>query len=344
MTAPQEQSKDLFCFAHFGEAQAFIRHFELKPKAFYFEGIFEGDNHFLLLTNEGEQNTSERISAALSALHPQINQVYNIGIAGALNDKLHLGEIHEIRTAYAFQGLEPKFRSFTLSKEAGIDCISSDKRVVTKEFAQKLSNFAGLVDRELWAVASSCQLLKKPLSAYKLISDNPLIQSEFEICEPVKEKAAGFSEQLLNYFLSEQKTQKVPTASTEDAIFSDNYFYFTSSQKHQYLELKSRLTCVPPLEDLRILKVPAKVRTQKLLNEMRAQLNPLQKKIQEKTDQIKSEMNKKNIQIKFSENLETDEVQFYFSAQNEVDLENKLNKLKEFSFDKVQRILTGKDL
>lgn len=344
MLQTQAQVKDLLCFAHHGEAQAFLSHFDFKPMKFFFDGLFESDSYFLLLTQEGEQNTTERVTSVISYLHPHIHRVYNIGIAGSLNLKLRIGEIHKIRTSYAFQDSEPKFRSFTLAEEKLPNCISSDRRVINKELAEKLSCFADVVDRELWAVASSCQLLKKPLSSIKLISDSPLIQNSFEICEPVRENAQVFSAQLLQYFLSEQKSKPEEIQPAENPIFQDVSFHFTASMKHQYLELISRLESEPQLDEYRKLKVPAKIRTQKLLNEMRGQLNPLQKKIQEQTEDMKTQMNKKQIQIKFSEHFETDEVQFHFSAKDQNELETKIKSLSQFSFENIHNILTGKDL
>lgn len=337
--------KSLICFAHHGEAQAFLSYFDFKPKNFFFEGLFESEKYFLLLTQEGEQSTSERITAVLSALHDQIQDVVNLGIVGALSSKLQLEEIVHIRTSYGFQNNEPKFKSFPL--KGTHDCISSEKRVINRELAEKLSCFAQVVDRELWAVASSCHLMKKSLSAIKIVSDNPLIQSSSEICEPVREKALVFSEKLLQEFLKTEEKLATTEAPTRD-IFSSPYFHFTVSMKHQYEELSSRLNTHDELEaiasKLQNEKIPAKVRTQKLLQELRSLLNPLQRKIQQRTEDLKTEMAKKNILIKFSENFETNEIQFQFAANNSQELETKVESLKEFSFEKAHKILNGQDL
>jgi len=196
----------LLTFAHMGEAQHFIRRKHTQPVDFFFDGVYRTDDEMLVITREGLQATTERVSAVCTYFRSRISQVINFGIAGSLDEQLELNQIYGIR--YVFleingECFERKFK--TANSRAKKDCVTASKRVLNDHCAEKLSGFAHIVDRELWAIASVCKLFRIPFQAYKLISDRA---GNSTSTAEVKEKSELFSKHLFDFYKKLQLSQK----------------------------------------------------------------------------------------------------------------------------------------
>ncbi|RPJ69138.1 MAG: hypothetical protein EHM20_16720, partial [Alphaproteobacteria bacterium] len=122
--------KKLLTFAHRGEAQAFQSAYHFKPVDFFFDGLFESDAFFLLITGEGPHNASEKTTSVLAKFSNSIDEVFNIGVAGSLNPKLKKNDLVWVRTAFAHHAERLEFKSYTSAlASASIDCMTAYNRV-----------------------------------------------------------------------------------------------------------------------------------------------------------------------------------------------------------------------
>lgn len=165
--------KKLLIFAHKGEAGHFLKANSFTPVDFFFKGLFESPDFFLLICGEGLQNASEKTVSVLTHFNNQIIEVYNLGTAGSLSEKIIKDQIHWVKTCYAGSTERQEYKSFTTqTTNATINCLSALERIETPESRVKLSSFADIVDRELWAIASAAVLFKMPFYSLKYISDD----------------------------------------------------------------------------------------------------------------------------------------------------------------------------
>ncbi|MCY4523644.1 MAG: hypothetical protein OXB84_02775 [Halobacteriovoraceae bacterium] len=222
---------NLLVFAHRNEAWRFLENKKLQPLSFGFPGLYGNGKELLLITKEGRQNCTERLSAVLSFYRAKITTVTNMGIAGALDRQLRPYNIYKVRTCYA-QG---EFKSFTTAvcdhKELQ-DCITARERVSDSQKASFLSSFAPLVDRECWAVGSVCALFKIPFYCFKLVSDQAN-----ENCLDIANKGKEFSEHLYSF----HEKFDYPPAKVIPSFHLNDDFYLTVSQKNHYQALIKKL-------------------------------------------------------------------------------------------------------
>jgi nucleoside phosphorylase len=188
----------LLTIAHHGEAQEFIKRKYKQTVDFHFNGLYRSEDGMLLVSGEGLQMTSLRLTAVYTYFSHQIDYVINMGIAGSLSSELQLNQIYGIRTVHHEMKGNDGFPSFnckeTLSK---MDCVSAHQSVLTDQHARDLSPLADIVDRELWAVGSVCQLFSLPFKSYKLISDKAGGQTNGK---EIISKAPKFSKHLFDFY------------------------------------------------------------------------------------------------------------------------------------------------
>lgn len=186
--------KPLLLFAHRGEAKTFFTHDNLQPFSQIFPRAFENSRYYLLITNEGFQETTENLTHFLAIHHNQISKIINMGVAGSLNDKTTLETVYPIKTIYG----ENEFKSFNIqTPDACHDLISSKTSVDDSEKAKTLSSIASIVDREAWAIASIAKKFNLDFYCYKLISDRA---NSKDIHKQVKEKHIIYSQKLYNFY------------------------------------------------------------------------------------------------------------------------------------------------
>lgn len=343
--------KKLLTFAHRGEAQAFFEAYSFKQIEFFFDGFFESESYYLLITGEGPHNASEKTISVLSKYFDSIESVFNIGIAGSLSKKYKKNDLVWIRTAFAHHAEKLEFKSYTsASKSAQHDCMTAYGRVLATEERTKLSHFASIVDRELWAVASGAQLFKLPFFALKIISDDTSDAAE-DICQFVKNEAPAFSLSLLQEFKSfcnhETKPILKKTEGVDIDLMSDPHFYFTTSQQRkllsllQNLELKGVDTKKLGLQHFRQLELSPKDRTRHLLQYLNDELNPVAKKIRLALAKKLEMLESAAITPGYDSDFEQDWLQLSMKIQSSRDLEKIKNALKIFSYEEFKKVLNG---
>jgi nucleoside phosphorylase len=342
----------LLTFAHRGEAQAFLAAYTFKPVDFFFDGLLKSDNYYLLITGEGPHAASEKTISVLAKLGDEITHVYNLGVAGSLNQKLKMHDLVWIRTSYAHHAEKLEFKSYSSQNiKASHDCMTAYSRVLNLEEKNKLSHFANIVDRELWAVASAASLFKKPYLALKIISDE-MKEVDIDICKFVKEEAPLFSEKLLQEFKKEDNQISKKIVSSDDLAFiDDSDFYFTTSQERKLqstLEglrlkgvlLQSLLNAPDVLAIKQMDKLP-KERTRLLLQYLGERLNPVSVIIKANIETALSPLQDAKIIPLFDSNYEEDWLGLSMKIQSSRDLEKIKNALKIFSYEDFKKIFDG---
>ena len=222
---------NLLVFAHRAEARVFLKKMDFTPLPLPFEGAYERDKEFLIITGEGIQEATQKLSSICAVFYKKITSVINLGIAGTLDDSLCLEKIYTIRTCYGEDEFK-SYSSFLPDDSSLMDCISSKRRVHEKIHAYHLSCFADLVDREAWAVGSVCSLFKIPFFCFKLASDRANAS-----CSSVKENGDVFGRQLYEYY----EGLTLPKREKTSVFYPGDEFYFTTAQKRIYQKLIVKL-------------------------------------------------------------------------------------------------------
>lgn len=363
--------KNLLIFAHRGEALEFFNTEFFQPIPFFFEGFFESEKYFLLICGEGIQNASEKTTAILAVYCEKINLIINLGIAGALNEKFKKNDLIWARTSLAENTCKVEFKTFTsdtkIKSKNYVDCISTFERVLKKDKRKLLSNFASIVDRELWGIASSAQLFKIPFMALKIISDelelntsdkveNSFIEEKLdlernnELCSLIKQEAHSFSKKLKTEFedFFNLKTIESNVEPEIDLILNNQNFYFTTSQKRKYLSIKNNLikknilTNEINLTSFLELNVPPKDRTKELLNFLSDLQNPIAKKIRVAISRQISCLEIAGVEVQYDPNFEESWILISTKLHSTRDLEKIKNALKIFSYEEFKEIFNGK--
>lgn len=347
----------LLIFAHRGEAQAFFNQWEFQPVEFHFTGLFKAKNYYLLITGEGPKDASEKTVAVLAELKDELDAIINIGIAGSLNPKLHVGSLAWVRSSYAQNAERCEFKSYTTSRHDNLDCITAYSRVTSLEEKKMLGSFADLVDRELWSIMSAAHLFGLPAFALKLISDEA--DSE-NFCKLVKEEAMSFSKQLLKAFLESEEKEATPRPkdtralppTLEDQLLTHDKLYFTTSQARKLHTLLRGLSLKKTMSEQEILKVlqllieSESERTPKelskiFLNSLAEKLNPLSTKIKAKITEHLKPLLESGAQVNFDPELEEDYVQIHFQIKSSKDQKRLALALEQFNYQKIQDIFRG---
>ncbi len=179
----------LLTFAYIGEAQSFIKNFALtKVEA----SLYKNEFFYLLITGEGLEYTTKRLRLFLDARKSEITKVFNLGIAGSLDNKLPLHSVHRVKTVHSTLASEV----FTTDGET-VSCISADRRITLGAESKDLAKIAQLVDREAWANAYVCQQFKLKFNCIKLVSDYCDLSGPTEQKELIK-NANTMSEKLFS--------------------------------------------------------------------------------------------------------------------------------------------------
>lgn len=286
-----QESLKLLVFAHPAEAHAFLErgnfqslHQKLK--------LYHSEDTLLLLTGEGRLNALSATLQTLTLYNGRIDQVYNLGLAGALSSKFTKNQIFTIKNSYAHNGHESIFQSFQLGGE--IDCLTSDSRILDKKSKEELSIHAHLVDRELWGVAFAAKQLNVNLQSIKIVSDE-VEQNEF--CEIIRDEAHEFSQKLYNYYLTFESpsTEKSP----EINLPSEFHLTFTLSTKLNKLlndlSIKESKNEADILTEMKLESYierysKPKERSLALIQDLEKRLNPFREKLNTKFSNITNEL------------------------------------------------------
>jgi nucleoside phosphorylase len=339
----------LIVFAHRAEAATFLKQGDFKSIESITNALYSNKSDYLLVCGEGIYSALEMVSTAIGECKSTITEVLNYGIAGSLSEKAELSKIYEIRTFYAHNNSEVEFKSYSSNITKKLDCITSSKRVLDGDFANHLSCFAHIADREAWAIARAASNANLPIRAYKLISDNALTNnSDTPLCEIIKENAEIYSDKMWKHFVAlENKEVEI----VELEISKIKELYLTVSQFRNYKNLLSSLLHKFPselsvlenccIEDIKELNLTEKQRAQKLIDKMREIQNPFNHKLSSEVEEVLRPLKKAQINIKLSKNYESDSFNVSATIHNEVELQLISNALKRFNYSRYKEILRG---
>lgn len=343
--------RPLLVFAHRGEAQVFLKKLHLKSLPFHFDGLYQSEDVLLLITGEGLQNASERLSAVVAALRESILRIVNLGIAGGLDRAMDLEKIFSIRTVYRSENAEMQFKTFTTAdKTAALDIISASQRILRRESAEKLKPFANIVDREAWACASTADLFKIPFYCYKLLSDLP---EEGTVCLDIRAQAEKYSSLLFEFYQNVHLTEPHAESSAASALLPDG-FYASTAQLRQLKTLLKHLCIKLQLPEEEIIRKanPEKIieqesrekqRTSLLLQALTDILNPFNARLRERLDDLTAPLASAGCRVKFSRDYEDDEVTITARIRHPQHLNKLQNALAAFDYDAVLKVLHGED-
>lgn len=255
----------LIVVAHRGEGQAFFQQesWTALPEPFHQSTFSHQDQKLMLhFCGEGAWNAYASVIKLLNFLQfqthkifPAVEQIFNLGIAGALRSSVKLHQIYAIRTVYGQSvGEFPEFHSYTASlgsefaPDLGrVDCLSFYERVYSLDKRQKLAPFAELVDRELWAIARAAKEFHLSWQAIKMISD---AENSNVTCQQIAQEAAFFSEKLVSCFYQNLgNTKKIYAAENQEVSFLEIEKLITSSLKNhatfaQKKILQKKINCI----------------------------------------------------------------------------------------------------
>ena len=190
----------IITFAHPAEAQFFIKRKHTQKVDFYFPGLYRDDAELLLLTGEGIQMATIRLSAVCTYFGNKIKRIINFGIAGSLSASLQVNQIYGIQQVHHELTGSQGYPSFPcMETHSKIDCITAMERVTSDDYAKRLSAHAQAVDRELWGIGSVASAFKIPFKSYKLISD---IAGETTDSTAIINRAQEFSKHLFDFYKS----------------------------------------------------------------------------------------------------------------------------------------------
>lgn len=336
--ALQSVIMNLITMAHFGEAQGIIETFKLEKKS---TNLFGSKDILLLITGEGPFEAA--IKTSLTVPLYDIKQIFNVGIAGSLDERYLVGEILKVRTLYLAQDCKPQFKTFQ-SFEEGVDCITSFERILDPEKAQKLKGIGHLIDREAWGVAMAAKTAGIPFFCFKVVSDKA---GTIEACEMVKEKVSIFSDKLKNIFL-----ELFSEAPQKQKISLDG-FYFTVSTEHKFKQFLKKLSLKNeiseeellhqlPLEKIRRQDILPKEKSKKLLEEMEDLLDPTKKILKEKIQKIKNEFFKSGFNVEVDPYLEKSSLTISIEVSNNQELQEKVINLQNMNIDSFTQLMKGK--
>jgi hypothetical protein len=353
-------SMTLLIFAHRGEAQTFFNEWELLPVAFHFPGLFKNKDHYVLITGEGPKDASEKTVAVVSAIKSEIKNIFNLGIAGSLSEKLKVGDLVWVRSSYAQNADRCEFKSFTFKDHSSIDCMTVNTRVTTLAEKKTLSSFADIIDRELWAIASAAHLFKIEMHALKLISDD---LSSTDICQLVKDEAPALSKKLFTEYTQFKKSRASVNSieliteksnRLEDYILSHPKLYFTTSQTRKLTTVLKGLSLKKVFTDDEIKKLinelvesessdkTSKELSKLLLNHLSERLNPLNTKIKAMILNSVSPLTDAGAQVMFDQELENEFIQVNYQIKSTKDQKRLILALEQFNYQKIKDIFSGK--
>jgi hypothetical protein len=334
----------LLVFAHYGEAQAFIKHFQLEKKN---EDLFSDEQIDLLITGEGHYSVIRKLTDYVARSKPL--RVVNLGLAGALRNEMISQNIYAVRTCYSFNP-EIEFKSFTTSYAGDhpqADCLTYFSRLKDQVVKKELRHFASLVDREVWAIGYVCHDYQLPFFSFKLVSDEA---NEGTRCELISAKAQESSEKLLNFYLSlptfsiAQKKTKIdlPFASvTQHRMMEQQLKYLALMQNTSMQEVWSALKVENEIKEILSSKRRPKDQTKLILDYLQRERYPEIAKFKEELSKLLRPYQEKNLEIKCND-LEDAELDIHLKIKGCSDLESFIKKMNHFPFDKFSDLFEGK--
>lgn len=369
----------LLHFAYRKEAQFFLKEWELEKLHDSNLELYSSKElkNFILITEEGIEGNLVLATRALSFLQLKLNTlpdlILNLGVAGALSNKLQLHEVVSAKIAIRTNTEDSAyFQSFELAKLPSVPsksfkeifaAISADKRINREESRVKLLQIGEFVDRELWAIAFIAAEYKIPCATLKIISDfaqedscqlvvknNEILAQHLfdEVFPYLQELQSAYQSAYHGIGLHYTKGQNL----FEPQIFKHHEFYFTQTQKHQlkklYLghkikEIKDEniLLLRPEVQEIIRLETTPKKRASELLFYLFKKLNPFLVHHQEELKKILAPFKHPKITFDLDPKLEEETLSLHMEVQNEKDYHDFKNILNDFQYDQFRKLIFG---
>jgi nucleoside phosphorylase len=330
----------LIHIAHRGEAQEFLKVLNLKADT-KVSGIYSNSEFALVISGEGIPETISKLSYTISKFN--IDEILNFGIAGTLSSKIETGKIIEIRTTYHFEDGKPKFKSFTSNSKTTIDCITTNQRVLSDDYADRISNFAQVVDRELWGLGFVAKSFNLPFKSYKLISD---IAGSKTQCFDLKERAIEFSSKLLEHFMKLDTKAEEPQLSIDPPITMS----FSNKIKFQklihHIQTKEEIKLERILSDICVneildLKIRPKEKSFEILKRLEAKLNPINTIANNEMIKATQAFREIGAKVKFDHSLETKKFEISIEINSQKNLDNIKRAVDIFDYKKIEKLWSG---
>lgn len=315
----------LIVFAHYKEAVSFIENLSYTKDTY--PNLFKNDSSYLYICGEGYLDLLLHLPTIIDSNN--ITEVINFGVAGAL-EELELDKVYSVRTAYA-HGEKPFFHSYTLD-EQGFDCITHESRVLENTTATKLSNFASMVDRELWGIAKVCKLKKIPLKSYKLISD---IAGDSTKCFDVQNLAKEYSDKLYEFYKSIEPSNNIQTPEAFDLPFHAS---FTQTKQVEKLSKKLNLNFPDLLSEISNKNITT---ANSLIIFLKERINPLEASIQTKIDSIEAPFKEIGAKLHFDHKKECKKVNLTMEINSQSNIDNLRKALEKFDYKEVEDFYNG---
>lgn len=341
----------LLTFAHRAEAGRFLKSDKYRSCDFEFADLYKSKNNYLLITGEGIQKTTERLSAVCVTLYKEIKAVINLGIAGAIDNSVKVGKVYPVRVCYLSRFGSMNFHSFYTSNiddQNAQDCVSLDYRATYSNLSAHLKEFASLVDREVWAIGSVCSLFNLPFASFKLATDR-IGQETSNPFNPDRQQTEQYSELLYKFFI---ESECIEVKQTIDPLqYLGEEFYFTTSQSRRYRSLMKHLSIKfgnesevfkrVDLATIRSFPVTPKERTAYLLQKLSDHLNPINVRIRERLTSLTKGLTNAGCQVQFSRDYRDDEINLSVRITKRDQLQQLRDALMKLPYDEILAILNG---
>lgn len=341
---PLNHPKQLLAFAHRGEAKSFLKHIRWTPVN-DMDNLYESSSNYLLITGEGRFETLMTLTTACTLLKPDL--IVNYGTSGALRENVQVGSIYPVRTAYASEGINPQFKSYTTNiDDAVVDCISAGERVQDKKIASQLGNFAHLVDREVWSIGAVAHRFKTPFCSYKLVTD--LADGCVSITDHNK-----ISDALWEHYKASEQTVTQKSAGLETEPVLPEGFYFTTAQRRRFKALYHSFQLKTEdngeknlLKLITELGLPEndspKRKTSRLLEALADYLSPFNASLRKDLEKEVALLKEAGWVVQFTPDMESEEVVIKAVINGEKKVSRLHKALGQLDYQRISHLLRGR--
>jgi len=162
--------------------------------------VYEGDQFYLVVTGIGKVKSA--LATFYLADHYKIQEMFNLGAAGALRAGCQVGEIKQINKVveidhYLSPEDQPKFYKPDLFLDfPKASLVTQDRPAISLESRKLISFKADLVDMEGAAFLRACRMAKSKAYIFKIISDTLEHHDNKTIIKNIKDT----SELMFNFF------------------------------------------------------------------------------------------------------------------------------------------------
>ena len=241
-------------------------------------------------------------------------------------------------------------------QSATYDCISARERVLDAKTGTALANFAALVDRELWGLASVATQFKFPLLAAKLVSE---VIFDTEICQRARAKRTAYSAALYEFWHENFANVSPPTHADPMAeciaALRTQGFYFTKALQDKVVTLLTRLALkhswpageilAQITEQIEIAKIlpttpQPKQRTKLLLHALQELHDPFRTQFNQHLATVTAPL-RKVAKVSHHEDFANDDLIISSTIKNNNDLTTLQQALASFDYQRYRNLLNG---